>query len=136
MKRWITLLLCATLVLFYTSCGNKQEPLAPSYDEIVAAYEAEGYEVWCKEITDGSYGIVYQIQASDSDGDYINFYFFDTVEDAKEYEETVQFNGLVWIFTVIYGDPTWGTVQRYGTVVIEYEYQNRYLYKPFQELTA
>ena len=63
---------------------------------------------------------------------YIFFYFFDTHEQANAYAKTREYNVLIWLFSAIYGDPSWLTTKVYNQIEIEYD--QAYLYEPFEKL--
>ena len=132
MKKWIAFLLCGFLLLSTVACTQRQEDETITAEAIISAYEDAGCEVWHEEVGESDWGVVYQIRATDSDGEAIYFYICDTVDNAKAYEETSEYNLLIWAYSLLCGDPMWVNVQRYGTIVIQYEQSK--LYKPFQEL--
>ena len=134
MKKWLAFLLCGLLFLSLISCTQQEKDDTITAEAIIAAYEEADCEVWHEKVEESDFGIVYQIGATDSDGEAIYFYICDTVDNAKAYEETVEYNLLIWAYSLISGDPTWVNVERCGTIVIQYEQSK--LYKPFEKLIA
>lgn len=133
MKRisaWLLVFLC----LFFVGCNTtvKTEKVV-TCSNVIAAYKEAGYEVFHKESTTEDWDWVCYVKATDLEtDDYIFFYFFETHEEAVAYSEERQYNVLIWLFSVIYGDPSWLTTKVYNN--IELEYDNGSLYEPFQDL--
>ena len=130
----LTAFLLAFLCLFFVACNTVVETEKTiTCDDVIAAYEDAGYEIFHKEATEQDEGEVCYVKATDIETDeYIFFYFFETHEEAVAYGETRQYNVLIWLFSVIYGDPSWQTTKVYNNIEIEYD--KAYLYEPFQEL--
>ena len=130
MKRFIVLLFA--LLLFLSGCSSKvRTDVTP--DEIVAAYKAAGYTVWSEMYDEKlDYGEIGYIQANHPDGDYIYFSIFESEEDAEAYKEEFYHPGMLGLFSVIFGDPSWLRSEVYGCVVVEYD--NPALYEPFEAL--
>ncbi len=129
-KKWAVLPLCACLL--FSGCNTvKKTDKVITCEDVIAVYKEAGYEVFHKD-TDG-YGWECYVCIDDSQSnDYIYFHFFESHEAAVEYSEERQYNVLIWLFSVIYGDPSWLTTKVYNQ--IEYEYDNAKLEKPFLEL--
>lgn len=123
-----------TCVLFTTlaSCkSGETKDITP--EEVISAYEEAGYEVWSQEEDDYPIeGERYTVKATHENGDYIFFHFFDSVENAEAYAEEREYNILLWLFSAIYGDPSWLSTETHGNIEIEYD--NKDLYEPFGEL--
>ncbi len=126
----ILLLFCGT----FAGCSQKSGR-AVSCDEVIKAYEDAGYEVLHNSAEDGDYDWQCYVRATDAEtGDYIFLYFFETPEQAESYGDTRQYHVLLWVFSVIYGDPSWLTTKVYQNIEIEYDRAE--LYKPFQKLIS
>ena len=130
MKRFIALLFA--LLLLLSGCSSKvRTDVTP--DEIVAAYKAAGYTVWSEMYDEKlDYGEIGYIQANHPDGEYIYFSIFESEEDAEAYKEEFYHPGILGLFSVIFGDPSWLRSEVYGCIVVEYD--NAVLYEPFEEL--
>ncbi len=117
----------------FSSCSDIEiKEITP--EQVTLAYEEAGYEVWCSEENgDPAEGEKrYTVKATHENGDYIFFHFFDSVENAEAYADTREYNVFVWLFSAIYGDPSWLNIETYGNIEIEYD--NKDLYEPFEEL--
>ena len=97
------------------------------------AYQDAGYSVWYEwydePVETGSIGYV---QANHPNGDYIYFDFFANEEDAQACKDTYYHPGALWVFSVIYGDPSWLRCEIYGCIVVEYD--DPEFMEPFREL--
>ena len=132
-KLWLIVLLCTCLL--FSGCNTvKKTDKAITCDDVVLAYQEAGYSVFHKEYEEpDEFGAACYLRIDDKDSDdYIYFEFFQTHEEAVEYSEKRQYNVAIWLFSVIYGEPTWVTTKVYNQ--IEYEYWNAELEKPFLEL--
>lgn len=125
-------MLCIISMLF-VGCADQNKPIKKiSCDEIADAYEAAGYEVFHNHQA-GFESYDCYVRATDTQsGDYIYILNFDSAQAAKEYAESRKFNVLLWLFTVIYGDPSWLHTTTYDHYEIEYD--NASLYDPFAKL--
>ena len=134
--RIISVLMIVILSLpVLASCSDKEikkiREITP--EDVITAYEAAGYEVWHGEaVNDPIKGKHYYVQANHENGDYIYFSFFDSSENAEAYADEREWNILLWLFSAIYGDPSWLTTEAYGNIEIEYD--NKKLYEPFKDL--
>lgn len=125
------ILLSCVLFISLVSCKNGEiKEITP--EQVAMAYEEAGYDVWHSEEDDSIEGERYTVKATHENGDYIFFHFFDSVENAEAYADSRQYNVVVWLFSVIYGDPSWLSTETYGNIEIEYD--NKDLYEPFEEL--
>ena len=132
MKKIIALMLIFAMALsLMVGCQAKEEPII-TCEQVIAAYEEAGYVVWHKEYPEQEHGYQCVVQISLEDGPYIEFHFHETPEAAKEESAQRQRNGLLWFFSVIYNQPTWLQTEVYQNIAIEYD--DRKLYKPFEEL--
>lgn len=117
MKRVIPILL---ILLLLFSGSAKQTEI--SREEIVSAYQNAGYSVWT-----GVYdapldeGEIAYVQANHPDGDYIYFSFFETPQQAKEFKDTYYHPGMMGLFSVIFGDPSWQRWKVHGCIVVQYD---------------
>ena len=133
----ITKRICIVLALImFLSCltgCQANEVTQLTCDQIIAAYEKAGYEIFHKDTAAEEYAWACYVKAEDKEsGEYIFFHFFDSEDAAKAYADTQQWNVVLWLYSLISSQPTWITVKTYGN--IEYEYSNSALIGPFQEL--
>ncbi len=128
--RKLIAIFCLTALLL-AGCTSAESKDISCY-EIAEAYEAKGYDVFHNHDAGFENNPCY-VKAEDTEtGDHIFFYYFDTPEAAEAKYGERQYNVLVWLFSVIYGDPTWVYTELYGNY--EIEYTSKELYKPFNEL--
>ncbi len=126
MRKVLAIILC---MLLLSGCTPEVRDL--TCEEIIAAYKEAGYEVshhHPAELGD----IICYIAVENEDGDDIYFDRYATATEAQAVAESRQFHVLIWLFTVIYGDPTWVHTTSYGCY--EIEYTDRELYDVFEEL--
>ena len=132
MKRIACIFLLTVLVLSLFSGCSGGIGRQVCCDEVIAAYKEAGYEVSHRDYPEKEYGYLCEITIEEEDGDSIRFHFFETNEEAEAEAEQRQWNGVLWMFSVIYGDPTWlETKVHYN---IEIEYDDDALVKPFAAL--
>ncbi len=130
MKKWVCFALILVCILSMGGCAK--EPKAVTCEEVVAAYEAAGYTPFHKHPAEG-YDYDCYITVEDEERDeQIFFHFFSTVEAAESYAETRQYNVLLWLFSAIYGKPSWLNTEAYQN--IEIEYIGSAIYKSFDKL--
>lgn len=127
-------LIFVILILALGMCGCAQKEYRQvSMEEIAQTYEDAGYEVACKTYDrpaeDGATGY---LQAETEDEEYIYFRFFANEEDAEAYTDTMDHPGILFGFSVLFGDATWQTVKTCGTISITYFDSEDY--KPFEML--
>lgn len=132
-KRLSILCVLATLTAMLVGCGSDDTHTILSCADVVSAYEEAGYEVWHQEYAEEEREYLCEIAAENDDGDSIHFRFFDSKEQAEEYAKERKWNVLLWAYAAVSGDPTWLYTEVYDTIEIEYD--NKDLYKPFQELS-
>ena len=130
MKKVFALLLTALLLL--SGCSSKHRTdVTP--EEIIAAYEAAGYNVSANTYDEKlEHGQIGYIQADHPDGDYIYFAIFETEEDAKANKEEFYHPGMMALFSMIFGDPSWQRWEVYGNIVVQYDEPD--FMEPFEEL--
>lgn len=129
MRKWLSVLLLLSFIVSFAGCSRTEKPV--TYEEVGAAYEVAGYDVWYNQWDDQPFDR--SIRATDPEtGEYIYFHFFATPQEAKNYADTREYNVLIWLFTVIHGDPCWLTTVTYQNIEIEYDHS--YLYEPFEKL--
>lgn len=121
------ILLILTLV---AGCSSNDSHNVISCADVISAYEEAGYEVWHNEYTDEDF--LCTVNAENADGDSIYFTFFDSADEAEQYVAETQWNVILWIYSMVNGDPIWVYTEAYDTIAIQYE--NADLYAPFQEL--
>ena len=132
MKKAISILmLLAMMPALFAGCQKEKKPV--SCAEVIAAYEEAGYDVYHREYPEKEYGYVCEVTIEEEDGDSICFHFHETNEEAEAEAEERQWNGLLWMFSAIYGDPTWLETETYLNIEIEYDDEG--LYEPFKKLT-
>ena len=128
MKRLLLLLMLAAV--FLSGCAAPPADITP--EEIIAAYEDAGYIV-----ASGTYeevlnhGVTGYIRADNENGDYIYFTTFETEADAQAYEDA-NHPGILWVFSVIFGDPSWRYCEAYGKIAVEYTEPK--LFETFKDL--
>ena len=128
-KTWALLL--ALMFLLSGCSSNYRTDVTP--EEIIAAYEAAGYNVSSKTYDEKlEYGQTGYIQADHPDGDYIYFSIFETEEDAKAYKKEFYHPGMMGLFSAIFGDPSWQRWEVYGNIVVQYDEPD--FLTPFKEL--
>ncbi len=130
MKRLIALLLALSLFFCLAACAPKQVT-PPTCEELIAAYKEAGYHVFHVEDCDAPRNCYVKIW-QDDEYDYIYFEFFETAKDAEDHAAERQYNVVIYLFSVIFGDPHWLYTETCGN--IEYEYSNKDLLKPFEDL--
>ncbi len=101
-------------------------------NEIAAAYEAAGYEVFHQDPSALGDFECYMVATDEKTGESIYFHRFPTAVEAESYADARQYNVLLWGLSVLYGDPSWLHTTTYG--VYEIEYDNDALYEPFADL--
>ena len=131
MRRTLTVF-CAVLLplTLMAGCNSNDSHNVISCADVVSAYEETGYEVWHNEYTEGDF--LCTVNAENTDGDIIYFTFFDSADEAEQYAKKGQWNVVLWMYSLVSGDPIWVHTEAYDTIAIQYE--NTDLYAPFQEL--
>ena len=131
MNRHVCLFLLAAMAFsLFAGCQKEERPV--SCEEVIAAYEEAGYNVSHRDYPEREYGYVCEVTIEEADGDSIRFHFYETEEEAQAEAEERQWNGILWLFSAIYGDPTWLETECYQNIEIEYDDDD--LYEPFKEL--
>lgn len=131
MKRVLVSVCAALLILTMAAgCNSNDSHNVISCADVISAYEEAGYEVWHNEYTEGDFLCL--VNAENADGDSIYFTFFASADEAEQYAEETQWNVLLWLYSLVNGDPIWVHTEAYDTIAIQYE--NADLYTPFQEL--
>ena len=135
MRKLILMLMIFLSIFSLASCDSKniKSDKEITCENIIDVYEKEDYEIFHEETTDQGYNWKCSVKctAPNSD-DYIFFYIFETNEEAKSYAKEREWNLLLFFMSFIMGEPTWLSTKTYNNIVIEYD--NNYLYKPFNEL--
>ncbi len=130
MKKTFSLLLILLCLLPLAACSA--EPKEITCEDIIAAYEKEGYEVFHNEEEGFDYDCYITVESKNGKDD-IYIHRFSTAEEAAKRGEEREYHVLIWQFSVIYGDPMWVYTEVYD--VYEIEYTDKALYKPFESLT-
>ncbi len=126
----LALLLLVCMVL--SGCQSKPERV-PTCEELIAAYEAAGYHTFHVEETETDWNCYVKVWDED-EYDYAYFHFFDSPETAQACDAEAEWNAVLYLFSVIYGDPSWLYTETCGN--IEYEYCNKALIEPFKDLIS
>ena len=136
MKKIIAILLLLFLALSLTACGNS-EPKEITCEEIIAAYDDAGYNVFHNHDAPVYYDLNQYCYIKISDPDdpennylYVTRYF--TEEDAKAAAEDLEFNPVLWGFFCIFGEWRWLHTGYYGDLT--YETFDKKMIKPLKEL--
>lgn len=120
------------IVLLLTGCTPRHRTDI-TREEIIAAYEAAGYEVWSRVYDEKlDYGQVAYVQANHPDGNYIYFSIFESEAEAKAYKNEYYHPVMMGLFSVIFGQPSWQRWKVYGCIVVQYDDENHFY--PFQGL--
>ncbi len=128
-KPIVAIFLCIGILLFVAGCSGEQREV--TCEDVVAAYKEAGYEVFHKHSPKFGNMVCY-VKASNDNGEEIFFEFYETSEEAEKIANERQYNVLIWLFSVIYGEPTWVHTTTYRN--IEIEYTDKELYEPFANL--
>ncbi len=126
-KRMLCIFLCIVFALPLFGCKGEQREI--TCEEVVTAYKEAGYSVSHFHDQEG-YDFTCDVSIENDDGETIYFYFYETAEEAEANHR--EYHVLIWLFSVIYGDPTWVYTETYRN--IEIEYTDKALYEPFAEL--
>ena len=132
MKRILCLFLLTALVLSLCAGCNANPGRRVSCDEVIRAYEEAGYEVSHRDYPEREYGYLCEVTIEEEDGDSIRFHFYETDEEAEAEAEERQWNWALWMFSVIYSDPTWLETETHYNIEIEYD--DDALIEPFRKL--
>ncbi len=127
-RRSVCIILCICAVLSLGACAAKEQPEI-TCDEVAAAYEAAGYSVFHNHAPEIGNMVCY-LEIHNDDDAQILFHFYETAEEAEA--EQLDWNVLLWLYSVIYGDPTWVHTETYRN--IEIEYTDKSLYTVFEKL--
>ncbi len=124
LRRAIALILLLCLCLPFFSCRSvSEEDLTP--DQVMEAYEDSGYTTKLLDHTDESgreeWDFDYQFYVESEDGHQLNFYFYRDVSSAENARKRYSGNLLTFLFSCIYGSPTWPRARRWGKTVASYE---------------
>lgn len=131
MKKWLYILcVFALLITMFPGCTSDDTHNVISCADVISAYEEAGYAVCHNEYTEGDF--LCMVNAENADGDTIYFTFFDSADEAEQYAEAGRWNVLLWLYSLVNGDPIWVNTEVYDAIVIQYE--NADLYAPFKEL--
>lgn len=110
MKKIVSILLLLPILLSLFACGNTTKPKEISCEEIIAAYEAEGYLVLYhghendENYHDLGYYCAFEVRDPNDDDNYMYVHRYFTEEDAKAACEERQFNPLLWLFFGVFGE--------------------------------
>ncbi len=135
MKKTALLLLLVFILLVCLSSCRAEEVSAPSCDEVIAAYKDAGYHVshYPNQSKDESTDEVCYVKVwLDDEYDSAYFNFYESAEVAEAIDAEREYNVVIYLFSVIYGDPSWLWTETYGN--IQYEYEDPEMIKPFREL--
>ena len=125
----MSLLLIISLLL--SACTGTTA--AVTEEEIVQSYEQAGYLVYSGKYDSAlEHGITGYIKAERTDGAYIYFTIFESETAAAAYKEQYCHSGILGLFSVIFGEPSWVRFQVYGNMLVQYE--NAEIYDIFENL--
>lgn len=131
MKKIIVYILLAAMALSLCSgCSGKTRPV--TCDEVIAAYEEAGYEVWHRDYPEREYGYLCEVTIEEEDGNSIRFHFYETEEEAEAYAEERQWNWALWLYSAAMMEPTWLETETHYNIEIEYDDDD--LIEPFRKL--
>jgi len=129
-RKWIAVFLL--IILLFNGCAATGNDV--TREEIIAAYEEAGYEVWSRDYEQpGEYGEIGYVRADHPSGDYIYFSVFATPEQAEAYKRELYHPTAMGLFLSIFAGevymPKW---EVYGCFVVQYE--NPVFFAVFQNL--
>lgn len=129
-RKWIAVFLL--IILLFNGCAATGKDV--TREEIIAAYEEAGYEVWSRVYDEPmEYGLMGYIKAQHPDGDYIYFSIFETEEQAKAYKQEFYHPMAQGLFLSIFaGEVYVPKCETYGCFVVQYE--NPVFFAVFQNL--
>ena len=136
MKRIIVLFLTFVMICF-SGCNTVRTVRKEiTCEDVITVYQEAGYSVFHVE-TAGSvadYPWVCYVRVDNVENDdYMYFHFFETHEEALAYHNETRYASVgIFLFSIIYGKPTWATFKVYNNIEIEYDHS--YMYKPFRKL--
>ena len=132
MKKYIAVLLVFSLIIAMVSCGSRDDITC---EDIIEAYEAEGYYVSHSEHRDDTpyvCTISARIDKNDPESDCIYFTLYSTEEEAIEAANENEYNVAIWMIALPFGEARWLKSKCYGKFA--YTYYNSDTVKPFREL--
>jgi len=136
MKKIISIILLLSLCFSFTACV-KSKPKEISCEEIIAAYEDAGYNVFHNHDDPVYYDLNQYCDLKVTDPDdpennylYITRYF--TEEDAKAASKEERFNIILWLFFGVFGEWRWLHTGCYGDLT--YSTFDPKMIKPLKEL--
>lgn len=133
MRRIFSVCLAFVTALWLAGCG--QEVPAVSCGQLEEAYRNAGYQVLHKEDPLESENAICSVRAEDpQSGEYIYFFFFDTPEQAEKYAEEQEWNGVLWFYSAVIGEPYWVTAKAQGNMVLTYADSD--LLAPYESLLS
>ena len=132
-KLTLPLLLSISPLIGCNSSINK-EYKDISHQNIVNIYNENNYVSFVSFKEEGveEYNTFISCTSSSDDDKYIYFYIFDTKEEASKYSNNHKWNGLLFFFSTMFGNPTWITNTTYNNIAIEYSSNDAYT--PFKDL--
>ena len=123
-KSFIATILLFSMLFSLTGCATAEKRQI-SCDEIIAAYEAEGYSVLYHGhdgdtvYNDNGIYCSFEIRDPDDEDNYMYVHRYFSEAEAKAACNERKFNPLLWLFFGIFGEWRWLHVKCYGD--IEYE---------------
>ena len=133
-KAVLAFILILTLTL--TACYVPEERHV-TCDEIIAAYEDVAYvDIYHQDHDSNRFEFCSITVETTRNGkhEYLQFYIFDTFEEADKYAEERKYNIAVWIIAIMYGESRWLQVGSFGNVA--YEYYDTELFAHFNMLIS
>lgn len=131
-KRLLSILLLAALLISIVSCGGGEREITPN--ELAAEYRSHGYNVTVMNREENEDGNTYTVQAvaPDGEGGYTIFEFFSTEAEAEAYYEQFKNTAGILIFSTILGEPTMVKYKHHGKIVVSFEKRSNYkIFKNF-----
>ena len=132
MKRLVAFFLFLAVALSVSACTTRNRTDV-TRERIVEAYKEAGYEVWSREYDEPlDHGQIAYVQADHPDGNYIYFSIFATEAEAKAYKKEFYHPGMMGLFSLIFGDPSWQRWEVHGCIVVQYDEPDYFV--PFDKL--
>lgn len=132
----IFVFLLVSLVFLFSAC-TKPEFKELTCEEIIKAYEGEGYiieyHLHKEDMTDSD--VVCSICIKDSKNSEDNVLYIDRYKDEEtttSYAKDMKYNVVMWFVSSIYGESRWLKSEQYG--VIHYHTYDGKMTKPLEEL--
>lgn len=129
MKKFITLVTTFLLLPCLGSCSAKEIRPNLTPESVAEAFADTEYSTFCHDISDEDH-IPFRRElkvyhSCNESRDYILIYFFDDGQAAKDFQKENQSKaGMVWFFSLLFGESTMVHYDRYDYMVVE-SYKNK-----------